>query len=111
MYYRLKEDHAAHVKALKAQMEDQRSQIIRLEKEMMDLQAELSAQKEANVRSPSNTMKNLVEDQKRQLTKKDRHIKVVLFLLSGTIFLYGRDGFSSRLDWCDVLQVASIFSK
>lgn len=86
MYYRLKEDHAAHVKALKAQMEDQRSQIIRLEKEMMDLQAELSAQKEANVRSPSNTMKNLVEDQKRQLTKKDRHIKVVLFLLSGTIF-------------------------
>ncbi|XP_056907181.1 centrosomal protein of 290 kDa isoform X3 [Takifugu flavidus] len=72
---RLKEDHAAHVKALTAQMEDQRSQIMRLEKEMMDLQAELSAQKEANVRSPSNTMKNLVEDQKKQLTKKDRHIK------------------------------------
>lgn len=86
MYYRLKEDHAARVKALNAQMEDQSSQIIRSEKEMMDLQAELSAQKEANIRSPSNTMKNLLEDQKKQLTKKDRHIKVVLFLLSWTIF-------------------------
>lgn len=51
-----------------------------LEKEMLDLQAELSAQKEANVRSPSNTMKNLVEEQKKQLTKKDKHIKVVLLL-------------------------------
>lgn len=88
MYHRLKEDHAAHVKALTAQMEDQGSQIMRLEKEMMDLQAELSAQKEANVRSPSNTMKNLVEDQKKQLTKKDRHIKVVLFLSSWTIFVW-----------------------
>lgn len=86
MYYRLKEDHAAYMKALDVQTEDQRSQIIRLEKEMMDLQAELSAQKEANVRSPSNTMKNLLEDQKKQLTKKDRHIKVVLFLLSWTTF-------------------------
>lgn len=86
MYYRLKEDHAARVKALNAQMEDQSSQIIHSEKEMMDLQAELSAQKEANIRSPSNTMKNLLEDQKKQLTKKDRHIKVVLFLLSWTIF-------------------------
>lgn len=52
-----------------------------LEKEMLDLQTELSVQKEANVRSPSNTMKNMVEEQKKQLTKKDRHIKVVLFLL------------------------------
>lgn len=79
MYSRLKEHHAAQVKALTAQIEDQRSQIMHLEKEMLDLQAELSAQKEANVRSPSNTMKNLVEEQKKQLTKKDRHIKVVFF--------------------------------
>lgn len=63
---------------------------MRLEKEMMDLQAELSAQKEANVRSPSNTMKNLVEDQKKQLAKKDRHIKVVLLLLSWNIFIWSR---------------------
>lgn len=81
MYYRLREHHAAQVKAVTAQIEDQRSQIMHLEKEMLNLQAELYAQKEANVRSPSNTMKNLVEEQKKQLTKKDRHIKVVLFLL------------------------------
>lgn len=68
------------MKALTAQIEDLRSQIMHLEKEMLDLQAELSAQKEANVRSPSNTMKNLVEEQKKQLTKKDKHIKVVLLL-------------------------------
>lgn len=52
-----------------------------LEKEMVDLQAELSVQKEANVRSPSNIMKNLMEEQKKQLIKKDRHIKVLLLLL------------------------------
>lgn len=86
--YRLKEDHAAQAKALAAQIEDQRSQIMHLEKEMMDLQAELAAQKEANVRSPSNTVKNLVEEQKKQLAKKDRHIKVVLFLLPATFFVW-----------------------
>lgn len=69
-----------------AQIEDQRSQIMHLEKKMIDLQAELAAQKEANVRSPSNAMKNLVEEQKKQLTKKDRHIKVVIFFLSSTGF-------------------------
>lgn len=79
MYSRLKEHHAAQVKTLTAQIEDQRSQIMHLEKEMLGLQAELSAQKEANVRSPSNTLKNLLEEQKKQLTKKDRHIKVVFF--------------------------------
>lgn len=68
------------MKALTAQIGDLRSQILHLEKEMLDVQAELSAQKEANVRSPSNTMKSLVEEQKKQLTKKDRHIKVVLLL-------------------------------
>lgn len=68
------------MRAQTAQIEDQRSQIMHFEKEMLDLQAELSAQQEANVRSPSNIMKNLVEEQKKQLTKKDRHIKVVLLL-------------------------------
>lgn len=75
------------MKALTAQIEDQRSQTLHLEKEMVNLQAELSAQKEANVRSPSNTMKNLVEEQKKQLTKKDRHIKVVV-LLPWIIFIW-----------------------
>lgn len=75
------------MKALTAQIEDQRSQTLHLEKEMVNLQAELSAQKEANIRSPSNTMKNLVEEQKKQLTKKDRHIKVVV-LLPWIIFIW-----------------------
>lgn len=96
MYYRLKEHHAAQAKALTAQVEHQRSQIMRMEKEMADLRAELSAQKEANVRSPSNTMKNLVEDQKRQLTKKDRHIKVGPFFY--LVVMVG----------CGVLQVARL---
>lgn len=82
MFYRLKEDHAAQVKELMAQTEDQKSQIVHMDRQILDLLAELAAQKEANVRSPSNTMKNLVEEQKKQLTKKDRHIKVALFLLS-----------------------------
>lgn len=50
-----------------------------MEKEMNDLRAELEAQKEANVRSPSNSMKNLVEQQKAQLTQKDKQLKVVVF--------------------------------
>lgn len=82
MFYRLKEDQAAQVKELMAQTEDQKSQIVHMDRQILDLLAELAAQKEANVRSPSNTMKNLVEEQKKQLTKKDRHIKVALFLLS-----------------------------
>ncbi|KAF3855243.1 hypothetical protein F7725_023298 [Dissostichus mawsoni] len=39
--------------------ENQTNRIAQMEKEMTFLQTELSAQKEANVRSPSNTMKNL----------------------------------------------------
>lgn len=40
------------------------------------LQTELAAQKEANVRSPSNTMKNLVERLKAQLAQKEKQLKV-----------------------------------
>lgn len=76
------------MKALTAQIEGQRSQTLHLEKEMVNLQAELSAQKEANVCSPSNTMKNLVEEQKKQLTKKDRHIKVVVPLPGIYLYIY-----------------------
>uniref|UniRef100_A0A669CYD6 Centrosomal protein 290 n=1 Tax=Oreochromis niloticus TaxID=8128 RepID=A0A669CYD6_ORENI len=65
------------VKALTAENEDQRSQMAQMEKEMNDLRAELEAQKEANVRSPSNSMKNLVEQQKAQLTQKDKQLKAL----------------------------------
>lgn len=76
---RLEEYHVSQVKALTAENEDQRSQMAQMEKEMNDLRAELEAQKEANVRSPSNTMKNLMEQQKAQLTQKEKQLKVVVF--------------------------------
>lgn len=61
-----------------AETEDQRSQMAQMEKEMNYLQTELAAQKEANVRSPSNTMKNLVERLKAQLTQKEKKLKVAI---------------------------------
>lgn len=75
---RLEEYHAAQVKALTAETEDQRSQMAQMEREMNYLQTELAAQKEANVRSPSNTMKNLVERLKAQLTQKEKKLKVAI---------------------------------
>uniref|UniRef100_A0A669F569 Centrosomal protein 290 n=1 Tax=Oreochromis niloticus TaxID=8128 RepID=A0A669F569_ORENI len=74
---KLEEYHVSQVKALTAENEDQRSQMAQMEKEMNDLRAELEAQKEANVRSPSNSMKNLVEQQKAQLTQKDKQLKAL----------------------------------
>lgn len=78
MRCRLEECRAAQVKALTAGTEDQRSQIAQMEKEINYLQTELAAQKEANVRSPSNTMKNLVERLKAQLSQKEKQLKVLL---------------------------------
>uniref|UniRef100_A0A3P9C6K4 Centrosomal protein 290 n=1 Tax=Maylandia zebra TaxID=106582 RepID=A0A3P9C6K4_9CICH len=74
---KLEEYHVSQVKALTAENEDQRSQMAQMEKEMNDLRAELEAQKEANVRSPSNTMKNLMEQQKAQLTQKEKQLKAL----------------------------------
>lgn len=56
--------------------EDLRSQLSQMEKELQYLSTELEAQKEANVRSPSNTMKNLVERLKAQLALKEKQLKV-----------------------------------
>uniref|UniRef100_UPI0037E88129 centrosomal protein of 290 kDa isoform X2 n=1 Tax=Semicossyphus pulcher TaxID=241346 RepID=UPI0037E88129 len=74
---KLEEHYAAQVKALTGETEDQRSQIAKMEKEINYLQSELAAQKEANVRSPSNTMKNLVERLKAQLTQKEKQLKAL----------------------------------
>lgn len=68
------------MKALSGETEDQTGQMVQMEKEMNYLRTELAAQKEANVRSPSNTMKNLVERLKAQLTQKEKQLKVVLFI-------------------------------
>ncbi|CAK6954564.1 centrosomal protein of 290 kDa [Scomber scombrus] len=74
---KLEECHAAQLKALSGETEDHRSQMAQMEKEMNHLQTELEAQKEANVRSPSNTMKNLVERLKAQLTQKEKQLKAL----------------------------------
>ncbi|XP_068168662.1 centrosomal protein of 290 kDa isoform X7 [Antennarius striatus] len=74
---RLEEHHAARLKALTGETEDQRSQMAQMEKEISRLHTELAAQKEANVRSPSNTMKNLVERLKAQLTQKEKQLKAL----------------------------------
>nr|XP_046251134.1 centrosomal protein of 290 kDa isoform X2 [Scatophagus argus] len=74
---KLEEYHAAQVKALTAENEDQRSQIAQMEKELNYLRTELAAQKEANVRSPSSTMKNLVERLKAQLNQKEKQLKAL----------------------------------
>ncbi|XP_008289537.1 centrosomal protein of 290 kDa [Stegastes partitus] len=72
---KLEENHVDKLKVLTGETEDQRSQITQMEKEMNYLRTELEAQKEANVRSPSNTMKNLVERLKAQLTQKEKQLK------------------------------------
>ncbi|XP_070763229.1 centrosomal protein of 290 kDa [Enoplosus armatus] len=74
---KLEECHAAQVKALTGETEDQRSQMAQMEKEINYLQSELAALKEANVRSPSNTMKHLVERLKAQLTQKEKQLKAL----------------------------------
>ncbi|RVE71322.1 hypothetical protein OJAV_G00050650 [Oryzias javanicus] len=74
---KLEEHYAAQMKALTDQTQDQQSQMSQMEKEMNYLRTELEAQKEANVRSPSNTMKNLVERLKAQLTQKEKQLKAL----------------------------------
>ncbi|KAM8891642.1 centrosomal protein of 290 kDa isoform 2-T2 [Spinachia spinachia] len=71
------EEHAAQLQALTGQKEDQASQAAHVEKEVNYLRTELAAQKEANVRSPSNTMRNLVERLKAQLSQKEKQLKAL----------------------------------
>uniref|UniRef100_A0AAQ5ZLM5 Centrosomal protein of 290kDa coiled-coil region domain-containing protein n=1 Tax=Amphiprion ocellaris TaxID=80972 RepID=A0AAQ5ZLM5_AMPOC len=73
--FRLEENHVGKLIALTGETENQRSQMAQMEKEMNNLQTELEVQKEANIRSPSNTMKNLVERLKAQLTQKEKQLK------------------------------------
>ncbi|KAM4734681.1 centrosomal protein of 290 kDa isoform 3-T3 [Anableps anableps] len=74
---KLEENYVAQVKALTGEAEDKSSQVAQMEKEMNYLRTELEAQKEANIRSPSNTMKNLVERLKAQLTQKEKQLKAL----------------------------------
>ncbi|XP_051978997.1 centrosomal protein of 290 kDa [Xyrauchen texanus] len=74
---RLEERHAVQMKRLSQEAEELRAQLTQMEKELHYLHTELEAQKEANVRSPSNTMKNLVEHLKTQLTIKEKQLKAL----------------------------------
>ncbi|GAA6081696.1 centrosomal protein of 290 kDa isoform X2 [Tachysurus ichikawai] len=74
---RLEERHASQIKAMFKESEELRSQLSQMEKELQYLSTELEAQKEANVRSPSNTMKNLVERLKAQLALKEKQLKAL----------------------------------
>ncbi|XP_067235779.1 centrosomal protein of 290 kDa isoform X3 [Chanodichthys erythropterus] len=74
---RLEERHGAHTKGLSQEAEELRAQLVQMEKELHYLRTELEAQKEANVRSPSNTMKNLVERLKTQLALKEKQLKAL----------------------------------
>uniref|UniRef100_A0AAR2JDM0 Centrosomal protein 290 n=1 Tax=Pygocentrus nattereri TaxID=42514 RepID=A0AAR2JDM0_PYGNA len=71
------ERHSSQMKAVSQEAEDLKSQLSQMEKELQYLRTELEAQKEANVRSPSNTMKNLVERLKAQLALKEKQQKAL----------------------------------
>ncbi|KAI4894866.1 hypothetical protein NFI96_019180 [Prochilodus magdalenae] len=74
---KLEERHLSQIKAVSQEGEELRSQLSQMEKELQYLRTELEAQKEANVRSPSNTMKNLVERLKAQLALKEKQQKAL----------------------------------
>ncbi|MBZ3878823.1 Centrosomal protein of 290 kDa [Sciurus carolinensis] len=74
---RLQENHAGEVKKVKAEVEDLRCLLAHSQKESQSLKSELEAQKEANSRAPTTTMKNLVERLKSQLALKEKQQKAL----------------------------------
>uniref|UniRef100_A0A8C8VG79 Centrosomal protein 290 n=1 Tax=Pelusios castaneus TaxID=367368 RepID=A0A8C8VG79_9SAUR len=73
----LEEKHAAEVKKLKDEANQLRNLLSQIEKELLQVKTELEAQKEANNRAPTTTMKNLVERLKNQLTLKEKQQKAL----------------------------------
>ncbi|XP_072829367.1 centrosomal protein of 290 kDa isoform X3 [Vicugna pacos] len=74
---RLQENHADEVKKVKAEVEDLRCLLAQSQKESQNLKSELQAQKEANSRAPTTTMRNLVERLKSQLALKEKQQKAL----------------------------------
>uniref|UniRef100_A0A8P0N8M4 Centrosomal protein 290 n=1 Tax=Canis lupus familiaris TaxID=9615 RepID=A0A8P0N8M4_CANLF len=74
---RLQENHADEVKKVKAEVEDLRCLLAHSQKESQNLKSELQAQKEANSRAPTTTMRNLVERLKSQLALKEKQQKAL----------------------------------
>ncbi|XP_066265930.1 centrosomal protein of 290 kDa-like [Branchiostoma lanceolatum] len=73
----LKEERAAEVNKLNRELDEHRQRISDLQKELAVVQSELDAQKEANTRAPTTTMKNLVERLKNQLALKEKQHKAL----------------------------------
>uniref|UniRef100_A0A4W3I2B1 Centrosomal protein 290 n=1 Tax=Callorhinchus milii TaxID=7868 RepID=A0A4W3I2B1_CALMI len=74
---KLEENHAAHVKRLKNEINELKNTILQMEKELEYFKTELEAQKQANTRAPTNTMKHLVERLKSQLALKEKQQKAL----------------------------------
>ncbi|XP_015453932.1 centrosomal protein of 290 kDa isoform X2 [Pteropus alecto] len=74
---RLQENHADEVKKVKAEVEDLKCLLAQSQKESQSLKSELQAQKEANSRAPTTTMRNLVERLKSQLALKEKQQKAL----------------------------------
>ncbi|XP_034628260.1 centrosomal protein of 290 kDa isoform X1 [Trachemys scripta elegans] len=73
----LEEKHVAEVKKLKDEANELRNLLSQKEKELLQVKTELEAQKEANNRAPTTTMKNLVERLKNQLALKEKQQKAL----------------------------------
>uniref|UniRef100_A0A8C6HZ77 Centrosomal protein 290 n=1 Tax=Mus spicilegus TaxID=10103 RepID=A0A8C6HZ77_MUSSI len=74
---RLQETHASEVKKVKAEVEDLRQALAQAHKDSQSLKSELQAQKEANSRAPTTTMRNLVDRLKSQLALKEKQQKAL----------------------------------
>ncbi|XP_037704299.1 centrosomal protein of 290 kDa isoform X1 [Choloepus didactylus] len=74
---KLQENHAEEVKKVKAEVEDLRYLLAQSQKESCSLKSEIQAQKEANSRAPTTTMRNLVERLKNQLALKEKQQKAL----------------------------------
>ncbi|XP_073183696.1 centrosomal protein of 290 kDa isoform X6 [Lepidochelys kempii] len=73
----LEEKHVAEVKKMKDETNELRNLLSEIEKELLQVKTELEAQKEANNRAPTTTMKNLVERLKNQLALKEKQQKAL----------------------------------
>ncbi|XP_078273319.1 centrosomal protein of 290 kDa isoform X2 [Rhinoraja longicauda] len=74
---RLEEMHAAELKEFHNEANELRSTNLDMAKEVQYLETELEAQKQANTRAPTSTMKNLVERLKGQLALKEKQQKAL----------------------------------
>uniref|UniRef100_A0A8B9QC68 Centrosomal protein 290 n=1 Tax=Apteryx owenii TaxID=8824 RepID=A0A8B9QC68_APTOW len=73
----LQEKHSVDVEHLKDEANELRNMLSQMEKELVNVKAELEAQKEANNRAPTTTLKNLVERLKSQLALKEKQQKAL----------------------------------